>query len=46
MKPRQKTSPAVLLVFLALFIAFAVWTNTTSHAQGQVQVNAADPMAA
>ena len=43
MRTRQQTSPAPKLLSLALLVSLAVWTIPSSHAQGGVQVNAADP---
>jgi len=45
MKPRYQPSPTLIILSVALLILIANWLLPTSHAQGQVQVNAADPPA-
>jgi hypothetical protein len=46
MNPQYQISPIFIILSLALFIVLATWAIPPSHAQGQVQVTAADPMAA
>lgn len=43
MNPPNQTFRALILLTLALLVVVAIWTLPTSHAQGQVQVTAADP---
>jgi hypothetical protein len=45
MKPRNSV-PATLAILVALLALLPFWFIPQSHAQGQVQVTAADPMAA
>jgi len=44
MKPRHRITPT-LIVLAALIALMAAWLIPSSHAQGQVQVSAADPAA-
>jgi len=46
MKPRYQISPIFIVLSLAVFIVLATWVSPPSHAQGQVQVTAADPFVA
>ena len=46
MTSRYQTSPTIILFSLGLLIVLIAWTIPPSHAQGQIQVNAADPPAA
>ena len=46
MKPRYQTSPTLIVLSLGLLVGFAIWGLLPAHAQGGVQVTAADPFAA
>jgi hypothetical protein len=46
MKLRYQPSSTLVILSAAILIVLANWLLPTSHAQGQVQVTAADPMAA
>jgi len=45
MQSRYQPSPTLVILSVALLIVVASWLLPTSHAQGQVQVTAADPAA-
>jgi len=46
MKPRYQSPPTLIVLLLSLLVGHAIWGLLPAHAQGQVQVTAADPFAA
>ena len=43
MNPPNQKPHALIALALAFFVVIAIWALPTSHAQGQVQVTAANP---